>query len=251
MPEAKLYIGTSGWMYKDWEKTFYPQDLKPGDELRFFAKHFNAVEINNTFYRIPQAAAVKGWRDATPKNFVFAIKLNNYLTHTRRLILDDKSRERLHLFMRVMKPLEAKARALLVQLPPSFSANLERLDAFLCELAATVPYGQQVFCEFRHPTWLVDETYNLLKSHKVGFVVATYPGRFRDNYPITGDSVYIRYHASIHRSNYSDRELGKWAGCIKSLAGSGRVRDVYAYFNNDQAAHAVANARHLKEMLAL
>lgn len=247
---AKVYIGTSGWVYKDWGESFYPEDLKPKDQLPFFAKHFQTVEINNSFYHIPRKSAVKGWHDTTPDDFVFAIKLNNYLTHTKRLILDDKSRERLHLFMRVMQQLGKKGKALLVQLPPYFKADLERLDAFLYELAATVPAGQKVFCEFRHPSWLADDTYKLLRRHRAGFVIPTYPGGFKDDYPVTSSAVYIRYHAAARRWNYSERELNKWAGYISRLQDTHGVREIYVYFNNDQSAHAIANARYLGQKLA-
>lgn len=245
--KTNVYIGTSGWVYGDWAGVFYPPGLKPKEQLPFFAKCFNTVEINTTFYRIPRESVAAGWRDATPDDFVFAVKLNSYLTHAKRLILDDHSCDRLRIFLRAMEPLQDKSKALLVQLSPSFRADVGRLDSFLKQLTGLLPKQEQVFCEFRHPSWLTDKSYNVLRAHGAGFVIPTYPGRFRDPYPVTGNAVYIRYHATASRSNYSSRELDKWAEHIRSL--DGKVSNIFAYFNNDYAAHAIINAQYLQRAL--
>src|SRR4051794_25671650 len=124
----KLLIGTSGWMYKDWDGRFYPEDVKDPDKLPYFAKHFSTVEINSTFYHLPLETSVQRWYDITPKNFVFTVKLSRYLTHTKRLVPDDTFDESLREFFVRAKPLREKLGVVLAQLPAGFRADQPRLE---------------------------------------------------------------------------------------------------------------------------
>jgi uncharacterized protein YecE (DUF72 family) len=249
MAKPKIYVGTSGWMYKPWGKVFYPNDVKGKDQLPYLAKEFATVEINNTFYRIPTNAAVEGWRKTTPKNFVFAVKINNYFTHSKKLVLDEKSIERLKFFFERVSPLKPKMAALLIQLQPSFRSNSERLDNFLtCVEKQIKTKRTDVCCEFRHASWFTDETYDILRKHEAGFVIATYPRTFKPPYPITSEAVYIRLHATPQKPNYTDKQLDKCADYISSLGGD--VKRIYVYFNNDFEGWAIFNARYLKQALS-
>lgn len=164
---AKIYVGTSGWMYKDWNKYFYPKSVKGKSQLSYYAKHFQTVEVNSTFYRTPKVSATEGWYDETPSSFVFVVKLSQYITHKKRLILDNESRLRLSLFIKALSPISGEIKALLVQLPPSFKLNLKRLESFLKELKAKIPSNWTICLEFRHKSWLDKDAYTLLKKYEV------------------------------------------------------------------------------------
>src|SRR4051812_49981801 len=125
----KVFIGTSGWMYKDWNGKFYPKGLKSADQLPYYAEHFRTVEINSTFYHMPQAKSVQRWYDVTPDDFVFTIKLSRYLTHTKRLVSDEEFNDYAREFMERLKPLQEKLRVLLVQLPPGLRCDLNSLTS--------------------------------------------------------------------------------------------------------------------------
>ena len=236
-------------MYEHWGKVFYPDGVKNKDQLPYFAKHFDTVEINSTFYRIPPGNGVKGWHDSTPANFLFAVKMNRYLTHHKRLIIDDRSREMLDAFTRALKPLADKTAAVLVQIQPSFAANYERLETFLTYLLKQKFYrGKDICFEARHPSWFKgDELAALLRKHDVGFVIGTYPGSFKPPYPISSPFVYIRFHATAKKPNYTPNDLKKWADYVANLPGS--VKRIYIYFNNDFEGWAIKNAEYFKKLL--
>lgn len=246
MAKASVLIGTSGWMYKHWNRHFYPKDVKGTDQLPYFAKHFDTVEINSTFYRLPQKQSVKKWTENTPKNFKFAVKLNNYLTHSKKLIIDEKSKRTIKSFFDVIKPIKEKAPAVLIQIQPSFKVNLKRLDDFLGELK---PYGTDLdYCfEPRHKSWFSEDLYKILDKHKTGFVIGTYPGKLDPPYPVTGNVVYVRYHATPEEPAYTEKELDGWAEYIASL--QNKVERIFVYFNNDFEGWAITNAQYLKKAL--
>lgn len=239
----KIYVGTSGWQYKHWNAAFYPKKLKGTEQLTYFAERFNTVEVNSSFYRIPSSSAVQGWHDRTPASFKFAVKLNNYLTHSKKLILDKKSQASLQHFIKNTTPLDKKLAAILVQLPPSLKANPERLDEFLSQLRKLVGHTR-VAVEFRHDSWQNGEVYKILKGHKAALVVATYPEKFKPpefNQPF----LYVRFHATPERPNYPNKQLDRWAKFIKSS----KCRQAFVYFNNDYEACAIKNAAYLEAKL--
>lgn len=242
-----IRIGTSGWQYKQWNDSFYPAEVKGKQQLPYFAGRFNTVEINSTFYRIPSVDAAKNWLNSTPGDFVFAVKLNRYLTHRKRLIIDSAGRERLDLFLKAIKPLAPKTGAILVQLPPSFESSLERLDRFLALLHKRLDPETAIACEFRHGSWFNSELYDVLRRRNAGLVIAAYPGKFSGDYPVVNEVVYIRYHATPEHPDYSEDELDKWVSYIKSL--DNVKKRIYIYFNNDFEAWAIKNAKYLNSKL--
>ena len=241
---TELRIGCSGWNYKHWRNgVFYPPRLPPREWLRFYAEHFDTVEVNATFYRLPRETAVANWVAQTPPRFLFAIKMSRYVTHVKRLRELEASEE---LFYARIAPLAdtPKFGPLLWQLPPTFRRDDERLRAALERL----PPGRHCF-EFREPSWFADEVYDLLSRHRVALVIGDDPRRPFQTHVITTDFTFVRYHAGSHggNGNYSESELDEWAGRIEGW----RERvSVYAYFNNDWEGYAIANGLGLKRRLA-
>jgi len=238
---AKVLVGTSGYVYDHWRHRFYPEKLSKAKWLEFYASHFNTVELNNTFYRLPSEAAFANWRDSSPDNFVFAVKVSRFITHIKRL---KDAEEPVETFLSRAKNLGTKLGPLLYQLPPNMHRNDDRLESFLSGL----PSGMEHVVEFRHQSWLEDEVFEILHKHNVGLCVFDMPDI---SCPLvaTADFAYIRFHGStgLYWSCYSDDELSRWARKLVDLVAS--LRAVYIYFNNDAEAFAVKNAMTLRGYL--
>jgi uncharacterized protein YecE (DUF72 family) len=234
-----IRIGTSGWHYDDWSGRFYPESLPQPEWLSFYARHFDTVEINNTFYHQPEDKTFDDWMRQAPQDFVFAVKANRYLTHLKRL---KEPRQPLQRFLRGAKRLKGHLGPILYQLPPNWNPNFERLERFLQAL----PPGLQHVMEFRSRDWLCDRTYGLLRDHGVGLCVHDLLRRHPRR--ATADLVYLRFHGSGRRygGRYRTRRLRSWAEWIESLRDA---HDVYAYFNNDLDGHAIEDARRLRQLL--
>ncbi len=233
-----IKIGTSGWHYNHWIERFYPKDLPKNKWLIYYAEHFDTVEINNTFYHLPKAKTVENWHKLAPKNFLYAVKANRFITHIKRL---NEPAEPLERFFEIVSLLKEKLGPVLYQLPPSFHKDTDRLKGFL----ALLPEKTKSVFEFRHKSWFSQDTYKLLEKHNAGFCVHDMPG-VKTPLVVTGDTIYIRFHGSTGRyeGNYTKSMLGKWAGWIKKQ----KVRKTYAYFNNDYNACAVYNAKTLTQL---
>jgi len=234
----KIKIGTSGWHYNHWIERFYPEDLPKNKWLTYYAEHFGTVEINNTFYHLPKAKTVENWHRLAPKNFLYAVKANRFITHIKRL---NEPAEPLERFFEIISLLKEKLGPILYQLPPSFHKDLGRLKNFLALLPNTT---KSVF-EFRHKSWFSQDTYKLLEKHNISFCVHDMPG-VKTPLVVTGDTIYIRFHGSTGRyeGNYTESMLGKWADWIKKQ----KAKYNYVYFNNDVDANAVFNAKTLKRL---
>ncbi|MGQ9573356.1 MAG: DUF72 domain-containing protein [Chloroflexota bacterium] len=242
---ARFWIGTSGWHYAHWQGLFYPEGLPTSRWLAHYIQHFPTVEINNSFYRQPKASAWQLWRRSVPDGFRFAVKVNRFITHIKRLKEPEEPVQR---FLDGARLLEDRLGPLLYQLPPNFHrtpANEARLAAFLAILP---PRLEHVF-EFRHPSWFQEGVFDLLRRHHVGFCAFDMPGM---ECPLvaTAPFAYVRFHGSeaLYASNYTDDMLAGWAERLRRLAEG--LSDVYVYFNNDAFAYAVYNARRLAELLA-
>lgn len=233
-----IRIGTSGWHYNHWIERFYPKDLPKNKWLTYYAKHFDTVEINNTFYHLPKAKTVENWHRITPKNFLYVVKANRFITHIKRL---NEPAEPVERFFEIVNLLKEKLGPVLYQLPPSFHKELDRLKEFIGFLPDTT---KSVF-EFRHKSWFSQDTYKLLEKHNCSFCIHDMPG-VKTPLVVTGDTIYIRFHGSTGRyeGNYTKSMLGKWADWIKKQ----KVKKSYAYFNNDYNAYAISNAKTLREM---
>lgn len=239
-----IQVGASGWYYEHWDKIFYPEKLKSAERLPFYAEYFNTVEINNTFYRLPSKDAVTNWYERTPENFIFSIKASRYITHIKRLKID--SLDRTNEFFDNIKLLKHKLGPILFQLPPSFKYNHERIVEFIEHLPKDI---ESVF-EFRHPTWYVDEIYQLLQKNKIALCVSDLNGKLSP-IEVTAKFTYIRLHGPhlAYRGYYSKPQLKKWAQRLEEWASHGITS--YCYFDNDEKGYAIQDAQKLKEILGL
>jgi uncharacterized protein YecE (DUF72 family) len=238
-------IGCSGWNYASWKDEFY--EGRPARLwLEHYARHFDTVEVNNTFYRLPNTAAVANWERTAPGGFTFTIKMSRYLTHIKRLTELGQGLDR---FYERIGPLlrSRKMGPLLWQLPPSFKRDDERLRSALVKMTAD---GQRHCIEFRHPTWFVDETYDALREHRVALVIGDRPEvKSFQAQTFTADWTFVRFHYGSRgrRGNYSEGELREWASKFTEWR---EHVEVFAYFNNDWEVFAVRNALRMKELLA-
>jgi uncharacterized protein YecE (DUF72 family) len=239
-------IGCSGWNYAHWRNgVFYPPRLAAKDWLAFYSGHFDTVELNATFYRLPRRSAVEQWVEKTPDDFTFAVKVSRYVTHVMRL---RDTGEHLALLLDRIEPLlrSPKLGPLLWQLPPTFRRDDERLATALADFPPELRHA----IEFRHQSWFAAEVLELLRSHNVALVIADRPEiRAFQTHDLTADFVFVRlHHGSRGRSgNYSQTELEEWAERVRRWRESG---DVYVYFNNDWEGFAPRNATELGNLLA-
>ncbi len=241
----EVRVGCSGWNYKHWrEGVFYPSRMPPKEWLAFYAKHFDTVEVNATFYRLPRESSVARWVAQTPDDFVFTIKMSRYVTHVKRLHELAASEK---LFYAKIAPLVAspKMGPVLWQLPPTFKRDDERLREALEHL----PPGRHCF-EFREPSWFADDVYELLRKHHVALVIGDDPRRPFQTHELTTDFTFVRFHSGRRgrNGNYADSELDEWA---ERIVGWRERGGVYAYFNNDWEGFAIRNGIGLKERLGL
>jgi len=238
---AWLQIGTSGWVYQHWIERFYPPQLPSDQQLPFYAQHFSSVEVNFSFYRLPERSVYEAWRSQTPAGFCFAVKASRYLTHMKKL---KDPQEPLSRLMERATGLQEKLGPILLQLPPTWTLNIERLQSFL-ELLQT--YSQQRYTfEFRHPSWLVPQVYRLLERAGVALCLPVSP-KVPLDICLTAPWTYIRMHCGQEGMGYSEQELLVWAARIRSFLA--QKIDVYVYFNNDPDAHAIRNGRCLYALL--
>ena len=219
---AHLYAGTSGFAYPAWKPDFYPPKAPQKDFLKYYAARLNAVEINYTFRRLPSAATLENWVSVTPEGFVFALKAHMRITHLLRL----KESEFTEVFFRAIDPLRATRRLgpVLFQLPPNFKAEIPTLAAFLEKL----PHDVRCAFEFRNKTWLVDEVYRLLETHRVSLCLAE-SDKFEVPQVLTADFVYAR----LRKAEYSAEDLADIAARVRGLVEAGR--DVYAFFKHEES----------------
>ncbi len=261
LQKAKIYIGTSGWVYSHWVGKFYPENLPSKDRLKYFAKYFDTAEVNYSFYHLPRPTTFLKWYQETPKGFLFSVKASRFITHIKRL---KNVKDPWQQFFENAKNLKEKLGPILFQFPPSFKAekeNIQRLRNFLKLLSnyqlatthyslPTTHYKLRYAFEFRHKTWLDEKTYKLLEKYNAALVIAD-SSRYPKAEVVTTDFVYIRMHgpAELFASKYSDKALENLAKKIKKW--QKEKRDVFVYFNNDFHGFAIENALFLKKLLKL
>lgn len=236
-----IHIGTSGWHYAHWRGPFYPKDLKPEEMLRWYAERFDTVELNNCFYRLPTESALRSWYCTTGPRFCFAAKASRYITHNRKLNDPVGTVEK---FLAQIEKLQRRLGPILFQLPPSWKANVERLDDFLSGLPRTHRYA----FEFRNPTWNTRAVYDVLRRHNAAYCIYELAG-FQSPVEVTADFTYVRLHGpgNKYQGDYSRKVLANWAKRI--AAWRKELRHVFIYFDNDQAGFAPKNALELKTMV--
>ncbi len=240
--EVRARIGTSGWAYPDWREVFYPRGLRPAEWLAYYARVFDTVEVNASFYRLPTERLVTGWLARTPPHFRFAVKAWRAITHFRRLEdcadLLDRFFARITLFGDRLGPV-------LFQLPPRFPVDADRLARFLERL----PAGQRYAFEFRDPSWHVEPVYRTLRAFGAAFCPFDLAGLTGPRV-VTAGFVYVRLHGHRHRYRgaYGEALLADWAAWLRRRLEE--RREAWIYFDNtDEAAHAVTDAIRLGRLL--
>jgi uncharacterized protein YecE (DUF72 family) len=229
-----LHVGTSGWHYADWRGRFYPPGLAPRGWLEHYSRRFETVELNNAFYRLPEATTFAGWASQTPPDFVLAVKASRYLTHVRRLSDPAPS---VALFLDRCRGLGPKLGPVLLQLPPTLKINVSALD----ETLASFPPGVRVTVEFRHRSWFVPEVQELLGRYGAALCWSDSRG---PQTPLwrTADWGYLRLHQGQANPQpcYGRTALESWARRLAERFGP--AEDVFAYFNNDTLGCAPRDA---------
>jgi uncharacterized protein YecE (DUF72 family) len=236
-------VGTSGWSYASWRGPFFPPAVMVKHHLAYYATQFLTTELNGVFYRTPSLETVRHWRDATPRDFVFAWKASKFITHWKRL--SDRSRRSLDLIEQRLAILGPKAGPILFQLPPQFEKDRDRLASFL----RLLPERRRCAFEFRHSSWYDDDILRLLECHNVSLCLSDHHDAPAP-WAVTADFVYVRGHGpgGAYKGHYSDNTLRRWLRSIGVWRRQGR--DVFVYFDNDQKSAAPADAARLCAMLA-
>jgi uncharacterized protein YecE (DUF72 family) len=229
-----LYVGTSGWQYRHWREAFYPTGVPQRAWLDHYAQHFQTVELNNSFYRLPEALAFERWRDETPDGFVFAVKASRFLTHFRRLRDPEQP---VKLFVDRARHLGSKLGPVLLQLPPQFPADPGRLAHALDQF----PRSDRVAVEFRDESWYTPRVRRVLEDHRAALCLADHRGRVTPEWR-TADWGFVRFHegTDIPPPCYGEQALADWTRRIARLWSP--EHDVFCYFNNDFRACAVRDA---------
>ena len=244
-----MRVGCSGWHYKHWAGRVYPRDLPTDRWLQAYTRRFDTVELNNSFYRLPEAEQFARWREQVPKGFVFAVKASRFLTHFKRLIEPEEPLERL--LSRAVR-LGNTLGPILYQLPPNWVPPIDRFEAFLKALPQRVaPRGRRLthVIEFRDPRCYAREFLTCMERRGVTLCVHDMSG-IESPRVLVGPSVYLRLHGygAKYGGSYPARALQEWANWLADARASGR--DGCVYFNNDRDGHAVHNAETLKALLA-
>lgn len=242
---AEAFIGTSGWVYRDWVGIFYPRELPSRERLRYFSLHFRTTEVNYSFYHLPRAETYNDWYNQTDKDFVFSVKASRFITHVSKLKDVEDAWER---FFQGALNLKNKLGPILFQFPPSFRADAEhvkRLEGFL----EIINLRKHRFSfEFRHVSWCDPGIYKLLKRYGNAWVISD-SSRYPKAEVVTADFVYVRMHGpeSLFSPKYTYDALVGLASKIRNWLEEGL--DVYVYFNNDFHGYALENARELLKLL--
>jgi uncharacterized protein YecE (DUF72 family) len=229
------WIGCSGFSYRHWKGTFYPDRFPQKKWFEFYCEHFNTVELNVTFYRLPKPEVLKGWFNRSPDEFRFTVKAPRLITHYKKFtnITDEVTR----FYDLIGSTLHAKLGTILFQLHPRYEFTEENLERLLEHLD---PAFTNVI-EFRHSSWWNNKVYKSLTEHGITFCSISYPG-LPDEVIKTNASLYYRFHGvpQLYKSSYSEEQLESVVGEIKRFR---KVTDIYVYFNNDIDVHAIHNAK--------
>ena len=237
----ELRVGCSGWQYRHWRGDFYPDSLATARWFAHYALAFDTVEVNNSFYRLPEAETFARWREQAPRRFLYAVKASRFLTHMKKL---KDPAEPLALFFDRARHLRHTLGPVLYQLPPRWPLNLERFEAFLRAL----PRRYTHVVEFREPSWYDDRVFALMERHRVSLCLHDMHGSATGR-TVVGPAVYVRFHFGTQKygGGYDDRRLDEWADWLAARSREGR--DIYAYFNNDTGGHAPRDAVRLRARL--
>ncbi len=230
-----LYVGTSGYSYKEWKGSFYPEDLPHKQMLHYYGERFNAVEINNTFYRMPKASVLETWAGEVPADFKFVLKASRQITHIHRL---KNTADSVSYLIEAAGTLKDRLGALLFQLPPNLKKDVPRLLDFL----ALLPPQSRVAFEFRHQSWFDEEVFKLLRDHQAALCIAEAENDLEIPFVATTDWGYMR----LRRPDYGDAELMKWVHLVLEQGWT----DVFAFFKHEDEGKAPQMAKRFLELAA-
>ena len=238
---SPIHVGCSGWVYEHWRGILYPEGFPQRLWFQRYSEEFDTVEINASFYRVPKADTFDGWRGKAPEGFRYAVKVNRFITHLKKLV---EVEEALDEFVALARKLGPTLGPLLYQLPPSLKLDLDRLEGFL----KLIPKDMSNVFEFRNNSWYVPQTYSLLDRYGASFCVHDMPGSKTDRVAV-GPNAYVRFHGGEGKywGRYSDEGLLSWTDWILEQSRQGRA--VWCYFNNDIHGHAIHDAQTLKSMV--
>jgi len=228
-----LYVGTSGFSYKEWKGTFYPEDLPEKQMLRFYGERFRSVEINNTFYRMPKTSVLESWAADVPANFQFVLKASQRITHQQRL---KDTEDSVSYLLEVAGTLKGRLGPLLFQLPPYLRKDAPRLREFLGLLR---PQRRAAF-EFRHQSWFDDEIFGLLRDHRAVLCIAEAESDLETPFISTADWGYLR----LRRPDYGDAELQTWAERVLRQG----WRDAFIFFKHEEEGKGPQMAKRFLEL---
>jgi uncharacterized protein YecE (DUF72 family) len=215
-----LYVGTSGYSYKEWKGNFYPEKIPAKEMLHFYSERLSTVEINATFYRMPQPSMLENWKEQVPGNFRFALKAPQRITHIKRLKETD---EETKYFFETAAVLADQLGVVLFQLPPNMKKDLPRLETFLAQL----PQATRAAFEFRHATWFDDDVLDLLRSGNRALCVSDTDDMPTTHIDQTADWGYLR----LRRVNYSEENLAEWLGRIRDQ----NWQQTFLFFKHEDA----------------
>jgi uncharacterized protein YecE (DUF72 family) len=230
-----LYVGTSGYSYKEWKGTFYPKDLPVRQMLRYYGERFRTVEINSTFYGMPKASVLEGWAGAVPADFKFVLKAPKQITHLQGL---KDAGDLMSQLLEVAGALTEHQGPLLFQLPPTSKKDVPRLRAFL----ALLPVQRRAAFEFRHPSWFDDEIFGLLRDHRAALCVADAEGNLDVPFVATTDWGFLR----LRQPDYGDAELQAWVTRVREQA----WRDAFVFFKHEDEGKGPRMAKRFMELAA-
>lgn len=245
MATGKIYIGTSGWSYKDWKGVYYPEKLKATDWLLFYTNDFDIVEINASFYRLPKRETVENWTAKVPADFRFCPKMSRYLTHIKRLKEPEEPLER---FFSIFEPMKEKMGPVLIQLPPSLKFDYDITEHFF-KLLKKKYKAYEFALEVRHETWMHNDALGLMAKYDIAFVISQSGVGFPYAEMVTAKNIYVRFHGpeKLYASLYTDAMLKEFAKKFKKWMKEGH--DIWVFFNNDWFTYAIQNGRTLKKMM--
>jgi uncharacterized protein YecE (DUF72 family) len=238
-----VYAGCSGWSYWHWRGRFYPEKLKAREFLEYYARHFNTVEVNSSFYHMPRQKTLKRWVERVPEGFKFSLKANKQITHVKRFVDSEK---RIKEFYTLAEALGEKLGFILFQLPPSFKKDRIKLKAIIEHLDPEKPNA----VEFRHQSWFDEEVAERLCEHNILMCSVSAPRtkKIPEKLFRCMHKSYVRFHGTErwYRHDYSREELELWIKQIKDA----KLKECYVYFNNDFDANAVKNCQEFIKMCA-
>jgi uncharacterized protein YecE (DUF72 family) len=230
-----LYVGTSGYSYKEWKGSFYPEDLPEKQMLRFYGERFRSVEINNTFYRLPKASVLETWAEEVPADFRFVLKASQRITHMQRL---KDAGDLVAYLLKVAGALKDRLGPLLFQLPPYLKKDIARLQDFL----ALLPPERLSAFEFRHESWLDEEVFDLLRQHRVALCVAEAEEGVEIPFVSTADWGYLR----LRRPDYGDAELKAWVNRVRGQ----KWQNAFIFFKHEEEGMGPKMAKRFLELAA-